>query len=281
MQVTAFINSVVLSIHLYLGNGYYLNPTIMRTSDSLLWRTLKFFQLHKVYRAIKGALPSKVVDIVSDVTIKNVHMPLIYVEALEPKYEMACKHLQRLGTEFGDYIEFGVSQGTSMACMHRVLTKLKLNNVRLFGFDSFEGMPESAAVEDEGTWTPGQFASTIEETKDFLNKENVGWHRTFLIKGWFENTLNTQTTERYGIRKASIIMVDCDIYSAAKASLNYSLPLIEDHAVVFFDDWRDDAKFGEFRAFSEFLNENKWLRSEEIGTYHPTGKIFSVTNTQG
>ena len=251
----------------------------MRKTDSILWKTLRFFQLNKLYRKIKGALPPSIVNTVSAITLKNVRMPLIWVEELEPKYEMACKHLREYGPEIGDYLEFGVSQGTSMACMHRVLNKLHLDNTRLFGFDSFEGMPESAAVEDQGTWKPGQFASTIDETKEFLNKEHVDWHRTFLIKGWFENTLNKQTTSQYGIRKAGIIMVDCDIYSAAKTSLNYSLPLIKDHSVVFFDDWREDEKFGECKAYSEFLNENRQLQSEEIGTYYPTGKIFSITNT--
>ena len=251
----------------------------MRKTDSTLWKILRFFQLHKLYRAVKGTLPSSVVDVVSNVTLKNVHMPLIWVEALEPKYEMACKYLEGLNTEIADYLEFGVSEGTSMACMHRVTSKLNLTNVRLIGFDSFEGMPDSAAVEDAGTWKPGQFASPIEDTKAFLDKEGVDWKRTFLIKGWFEDTCNEQTTRQYDIRKASIIMIDCDIYSAAKVALNYSLPMIKDYAVVFFDDWHDDKSFGEYRAYDEFLSENKFIKSVEIGTYHPQGRIFCVTNT--
>ena len=201
------------------------------------------------------------------------------MEELQPKYEMAWKHLQELKTEPGDYLEFGVSEGTSMACMHRVTTKLNLKTVRLIGFDSFEGMPESAAVEDAGTWKPGQFANPIEDTKAFLDKEGVDWKRTFLIKGWFEDTCNEQTTKQYDIRKASIIMIDCDIYSASKVALNYSLPMIKDYAVIVFDDWHDDKSFGEYKAYDEFLNENKFLKSVEIGTYNPAGKLFRITNT--
>jgi O-methyltransferase len=252
--------------------------THMKNSESILWKTLKFFQLHKVYREIKWVLPPSVASVVTDARIKNVHTPLVLVEELEPKYEMGCKYLQGLGSEFGDYLEFGVSAGTSMACMHRVLRKLKLDNVRLIGFDSFEGMPAAAELEDEGTWKAGEFASAIKETKKFLTKEGIDWNRTFLIKGWFEDTCNASTKKQYGIRKASIVMVDCDIYSASKVALNYSLSMIGDHVLIYFDDWKDDINFGEYKAYSEFLAENQHLRSKQIGTYNPTGKIFHVTN---
>jgi hypothetical protein len=215
---------------------------------------------------------------VSGMTMKNVYMPLVDHNEIEPKFEMAWKKLQNYNPSLGDYLEFGVSRGHSMASMHRVLTKLKLDHVRLFGFDSFEGMPPSAAEEDLGTWKPGQFASAIEETREFLNKFKINWKRTHLVKGWFSDTLNIQTTEKFNIRKVSVIMIDCDIYSAAKSALDYSLPFIIDYAVIFFDDWVDDITFGEYKAYAEFLNENNYLKSESLGTYEPTGRIFLVTN---
>jgi len=252
----------------------------MRKSDSILWKTLKFLQLNKVYRLIRSSLPSSVVNVVSDVAYKNAHLRLVFAEELEPKYEMAWKHLQGLGVGLGDYLEFGVSVGTSMACMHRVLTKLGLNNIRSFGFDSFQGMPASAAFEDLGAFKPGQFASPLAETKEFLNNAGIDWNRTHLTEGWFEDTLNEETTAKLGIRKASIIMIDCDIYSATKTALNYSKPMIIDYAVLFFDDWKDDITYGEFKAYSEFLAENKYLQSVEFGSYPGHGKIFVVKNTK-
>ena len=252
----------------------------MRTSDTLLWKILKFFQLNRLYRSIIGLLPKSIIDIVSGITMKNVYMPLVDHGEIEPKYEMAWKKLQNYNPILGDYLEFGVSRGHSMASMHRVVKRLKLDRVRLFGFDSFEGMPSSAAEEDLGTWRPGQFASPIEETQEFLNKFKINWNRTHLIKGWFNDTLNDHTTKKFDIRKASVIMIDCDIYSASKTALNYSLPFITDYAVIFFDDWVDDVTFGEYKAYAEFLDENNYLKSESLGTYEPTGRIFFVTNLQ-
>lgn len=260
-----------------LGSTYLIIS--MRVSDSKLWRVLRFFQLHKLYRLVKGALPNSVVNVVSDVTMQNVYVPLVMPTELEPKYRLAWQRLKRLGVELGDYLEFGVSRGSSMVCMHRALKKEKIKSVRLFGFDSFEGMPESAANEDLGTWVPGQFASSLEQTTQFLDEANIDWKRTHLIKGWFDDTLNSTTTAKHNIRKASVIMIDCDIYSASKTALNYSLPMINDYAVIFFDDWKDDITFGEYKAYDEFLRENKQLKSEPFGDYPPTGKIFFVTNT--
>jgi len=101
--------------------------------------------------------------------------------------------IDRLGAEnLGDYLEFGVFSGTSISCMYQVLQEFNLPQVRLFGFDSFEGMPESSATEDEGTWEPGQFKFGIEYTKGILTARGIDWNRVLLTKGWFCNTLTPE-----------------------------------------------------------------------------------------
>ena len=139
--------------------------------------------------------------------------------------------------ELGDYLEFGVFNGRSMACMHRVLRDLDLPHVRLLGFDSFEGLPESAREDDGGAWQPGWFRSDIEITRELLTDVGVDWSRTHLIKGWFSDTCTPATAAQYGVRKASLIMVDCDTYRSTCEALQFVDPLIGDAAVLFFDDW--------------------------------------------
>jgi hypothetical protein len=56
------------------------------------------------------------------------------------------------GGRLGDYLEFGVYTGSSLASMFRVLNELGVEDVRLFGFDSFEGFPNAVATDDEGVW---------------------------------------------------------------------------------------------------------------------------------
>lgn len=198
--------------------------------------------------------------------------------ALQDSFVKAWKRMKRAGGPPGDYLEFGASGGRAMASMHHALKALALNQVRLFGFDSFEGMPVSAAFEDEGRWKPGDFDISLEETREQLNKADIDWDRTYLIKGWFEETLTAETTRKYDIQKAGVILIDCCTVSSAKAALQYSRDLIKGRAVVVFANWRKDTSVGERRAYSEFLSENKHLKSKELGAFKPTGKMFFVAN---
>lgn len=251
-----------------------MNPT------SWTVNTLRRFKVNKAYRKIRSYLPDWLSSSIRELSRQHGGDRLILIDELRPKYKEAFSYLRKqLGTEkLGDYLEFGVCHGTSMMCMHQTVQKLKLKNVQLIGFDSFEGMPEAAAAEDDGQWKPGEFASPIEKTTQFLTNEGVDWTRTFLIKGWYSDTLTEATRANYKISKASIIMVDCDIYSSAKTSLDFCAPLIKDKAVIFFDDWIGSNK-GEGKAFDEFLAENVHLKAEKFGTYEPTGEIFLITNT--
>lgn len=178
-------------------------------------------------------------------------------------------------SEIGDYLEFGVSRGTSLACMHQALDRTALRHVRLFGFDSFEGLPPEAAREG---WNPGDFKSTLGATRRNLTRAGVEWDRVRLVKGWFRETLTDASRDQLGLRRASLIMVDCDIYAAARECLHFCAPLIGDHAVLFFDDWDMDSNgAGEKKAFAEFLAEHPEFHAEPLRSYLPTARVFLVT----
>jgi len=227
-------------------------------------------------------LPSWANAKIQDLTLKNIFIPLVDPDEIMREYKKALEYLiLNIGaTRIGDYLEFGVSYGTSLNCMHQATMDVGLNNMRLLGFDSFEGLPESASVEDGGKWKPGEFASPIEDTKKLLTKHGVDWNRTFLIKGWFQDTFTPESVDKYSIKKASVIMVDCDMYSSSRLSLNFCVPFIKDSAIIIFDDWFNDKDFGEEKAFGEFLRENPQFTSKEFGSYQPTGRSFLITNSR-
>lgn len=217
----------------------------------------------------------------------NNRLILIPAEQLEPKYVEALTYLKK-NDSLGDYLEFGVFRGTSLLCMHRALQKMNIHTIRSFGFDSFEGLPE---VTDPGdrVWHKGQFKFPLEETRKNLDDAQVDWSRTFLIKGFFTDTLNAALIRQYKIKNAAIIMIDCDMYASAKEALNFCAPLIQKEAIIFFDDWtstHDLAKknVGEKQAFDEFLKEHTQFTVKDFGSYYPTktkeeseAKIFLVT----
>ena len=207
-----------------------------------------------------------------------------------PEKELESKYLKALALltqktpthEVGDYLEFGVFNGTSLTCMHRALKKVGIEHVRLFGFDSFEGLPQIAATDDGGTWSPGDFKVPFDLTKGILDRAGIDWTRVSLIKGWFSDTLTRELIQRHQITKASVLMVDCDLYSSAKEALDFSEPLIDKEAVIFFDDWHSDdldkRNMGEKRAFDEFLAANPRFSYEELPDlrYNKHSKVFRV-----
>lgn len=203
--------------------------------------------------------------------------PLVPEEQFSASCDLAIETLSTDGHEFGDYLEFGVSRGTSMACMYHARRKGGLLEMRLIGFDSFKGLPSEAAKQG---WKPGEFASTLGATKRYLRKAGIHPSKVHLVKGWFRDTLTQKTVARFRLRKASVIMVDCDLYTSCREALWFCEPLILDRAVIIFDEWdcpSNPSSIGERKAFAEFMKAFPHFTSEPLPAYRPEARIFLVT----
>lgn len=257
---------------------------------SVAVRVLKAFRLNRLANFTLRFAPQAVQEKITTWKVNNYlatygtdALIVLPTEALQQKQRDALQYLvNKFGAEnLGDYLEFGVFSGTSIRCMYQVSQEMGLEQMRLFGFDSFEGMPDIAATEDEGTWTPGQFKFGIEFTKGILTAKGIDWNRVFLIKGWFSDTLTPALREQYQIKKASILMIDCDLYSSTVDVLAFCEPLIQDEAVIFFDDWHSndlaEKNLGEKKAFDEFLQAHPNFTVQEFGTYVEHAACFIVT----
>lgn len=201
---------------------------------------------------------------------------------LRPHLRKALHFLEKkVGKEnIGDYFEFGVSRGSSLLLIYEELCRAGFSHVRLFGFDSFEGLPPDV----EGVWNAGDFATEYGVVVKRLDENKVDWSRISLIKGFYSDSLTKTLAESQKMKKASVIMIDCDMYSSTKEALDFCEPLIQDDAVIIFDDWNPLAKQnkGEKRAFDEFLARNAQFTAKERGNYHYNpgdfhGKVFHVS----
>ncbi|MEM1065267.1 MAG: TylF/MycF/NovP-related O-methyltransferase [Pseudomonadota bacterium] len=205
---------------------------------------------------------------------------LVPTDELRLRYEEAIARLAKETPVLGDYVEFGVFQGTSMACMFEASNARGQPQMRLLGFDSFEGLPSDAGNEDGGVWEAGTFRSSIQYTRTYLRSKGVDMERVSLVKGWFCDTATDATAEALDLKTASIVMVDCDMYSSAKDALNFVGPRLANPAVIFFDDWYSydlaDQNMGEKRALTEFLEENPSFSVEELSEYGECGKGFLI-----
>ncbi len=203
---------------------------------------------------------------------------------LKPHFRDALRYLvsKSENSQTGDYLEFGVCRGSSMLLMYEALQEANLGQVRLFGFDSFEGLP----ADEEGQWTAGSFSANVNDVLQRFSEKNVDMARVNLIKGFYNDTLNNELVAKHKLIKAGVIMIDCDLYSSTIEALEFCEPLIQDEVIMVFDDWNPLAKEnkGEKRAFDEFLEKYTHFDAEEIGnySYRPgdlNGKVFKVSRT--
>lgn len=171
---------------------------------------------------------------------------------------MIRKHIETLVADgvAGDLLEFGVSRGNSLSQIARFAQAAKFPG-NIYGFDSFEGLPELTEGDREGMWHKGQFAADYEEALRLINPSSDP--KIKLVKGWFNDTLSSDAISN-GISKVAFARIDCDLYQSAVECLAFIEPRLVSGALINFDDWTDDIGLGETRAFFEFAQRNagKW-----------------------
>ncbi len=136
------------------------------------------------------------------------------------------------GKNIGDYLEFGVFNGNSIGSMY-LASKAENLNMRLFGFDAFEGLPAQSENEDDGVWKKGFYHCSFEQMKECLKRRNINPDQITWINGWYQNTLNSETITKYNLRNLGIVFIDCDTYSSSKAVLDFIGPLIKSGNYLF------------------------------------------------
>lgn len=206
---------------------------------------------------------------------------LVPPERLKAFFEGCIKKLQNIkGDDIGDYLEFGVFNGSSMSSMYLTAKKLKLNSMRFFGFDAFQGLPKGAEKDDGGVYKTGYYACSFEKMQECLKQKRVTLKDINWVKGWYKDTLNKETIRRFDIGKIGIVFIDCDTYGSSKAVLNFLKPLLKEDAILCFDDWKlydlDIKGLGEYKAFNEFLESNTSFEAKEIKSYNRKSKSFLI-----
>lgn len=155
----------------------------------------------------------------------------------------------------GLWLEFGVYQGRSINEI------AKRTSQTVYGFDSFEGLPED-------------WYSDI----DFCKKGSLDLDgilpsvasNVHLIAGWFEDTLPKFVDSlSKDVFKISFMHIDCDLYSSTKTIFDTIGHLVVPGTVIMFDEYWYNYKWDEheFKAFQEFT-ERTGLTYEYIANTH-------------
>jgi hypothetical protein len=139
------------------------------------------------------------------------------------------------------WLEFGIFSASTI----NYFSKFTSNNV--YGFDSFEGLPEDWKDDNNNIiLNKGSFSlnGNLPEVND-----NV-----VLIKGLFQDTLD-DFLHKHNNKKISFVHIDCDIYSSTKFVLEKLYPYLEENCVFVFDELvnvHNDSS-NELKALNEFI----------------------------
>ena len=155
--------------------------------------------------------------------------------SLEIAVRMACKVP-------GNFIEFGVADGSSTRQIKRILDRNRGGPLNLyprkeiFACDSFEGLPE--AYENAGV---GAFAQPVPD----LPGVNI-------VKGYFDDTCTPELAKRVG--RVAFAHLDADLYSSTMTALTWLTPLLGTGSLLLFDEFVG-GELAEAKAFDDWRKQ--------------------------
>ena len=192
------------------------------------------------------------------------------------KYLALKKALYLTGLEKleGDYLEFGVFTGSSFVFSVKANRRLHLihdsSKTRFFGFDSFSGFGNVTTDDKHPFYQDGTFTVDAQKVIANIHRQTRGTEVT-IVPGYFEDTLTKKSALEYGIKKARVVFIDCDLYEPSLLALEFVRPLLQKGMVLQMDDYysyKGDPELGVQGAFAEFNRRHPefvWRRVYDYG----------------
>lgn len=213
--------------------------------------------MSKNIQNIKMELSRRALISTADYVEKN----MSNVMSVDSKYKVHDIAIKNIKIEDGLVLEFGVYKGDTINYIAK-----KLPNYKVYGFDSFEGLPEF--------WRDGFDKGHFALSKLPKVEKNV-----ILIKGWFEETLPEFIKKEKGV--VAYLHIDCDLYSSTKTVFKYLGDRIVTGTIIVFDEYFNYPGWenGEFKAFQEFIKETS--KEYKYLTYNYLHEQVAVMITKG
>ena len=175
----------------------------------------------------------------------------------------------------GCYLEFGVYRGEMTFCAIDILDKTRCIS-QYIGLDTFEGEP--VLNESEKLANPfvkeSDYSASYDETLKFLQKS--AGDRISLIKGDFRKA---EILSKIDISDPiALCVIDCNLTSSIKKSIEFTLPRMRPSGVIFVDDFFVNMHAGSCEALNilEKEAEKNNFRLIDFNTYAPCAKAFIV-----
>jgi len=120
------------------------------------------------------------------------------------------------------HLEFGIFNGTSISAAFKAYEELGYDEIKIFAFDSFLGLPSDISSDDGGVWEPSLYSCDKSRMKKCLEEREIDPNKITFIDGWFKDTLNERTRFELDLEEFDIAFIDCDTYSSSILCLSLS-----------------------------------------------------------
>lgn len=188
-----------------------------------------------------------------------------------------CFYMLKMNQIEGDYLDFGSGNKVRSFRLAYKYQRLEKNSLRLFAFDSFRGLPEPVGIDKHPQWQKGAMALSLVEFRKKMKSVGATKDEYSVVPGFYKNSLDKNTPAAYGIEKAAMVFVDCDLYASTVSVLKFVKDILVDGSIIAFDDWfcfNGNPDKGEQRAFREFRESNPGLKTSEYLNFGWHGKSF-------
>lgn len=187
----------------------------------------------------------------------------------------------------GPYLEFGIYKGASFIRAYKAAMKWNSKSNEhgwnfscneFYAFDSFLGLPHlenSDLLDSYEVFKKGQYSNSKNEVLDNFAENGLNLNKVYTIPGFYSDSLKSKPYISE-ILSASVIHVDCDLYSSALEVLEYCKPIVQNGTMFLFDDYycfKGHPNYGVRKAFDEWLIENSF-RVTPYYNYSWAGQSF-------
>lgn len=210
----------------------------------------------------------------------------IIIHNLEKYYALKKVHyLSAIENIEGDYLEFGVFEGSSFChsircCKNMIKIHPDVLKTRFFGFDSFSGFGKLNEDDKHPFYSDENFTTSLAKVTRRVKK--ISGKTIFrLISGFFEDSLRAGPAA-IGINQARIVFIDSDTYSSANQALTFCITIVQDGTFIVLDDYfsyKGSMDKGIARAFSEFLKKSGFF-ARQVLSYGMGGVVFVISKSK-
>ena len=164
----------------------------------------------------------------------------------------------------GSVVECGVHHGAGVMAWAKISSILEPYNYRkkIIGFDTFEGFPSVADIDNSKTGMFAEDYNIYEELSGCIKEYNENRFlnnidKVELIKGDANKTIPAYIENNKHLL-VSLLYLDFDIYEPTKTAINCFLPRMSKGSIIAFDEINNENWKGETMAMLESFNINNY-----------------------